>query len=102
MVAFPMSAPPLAGTGIAVLVESQYIPGDIRAYQHHFGALGVQVELMSRPWVQPSLTFLSEVEDFFDQEERPPAAPWATTPLPTTVAPLPPCGSSRRPWPLHA
>lgn len=59
-----MSATPLLGTDIAVLVESQYIPGDIRAYQHHFGALDVQGE------------------DSFDQVERPPAAPWATTHLP--------------------
>jgi protease I len=82
-----MTTPPLAGTRIAVLVESQYIPGELQAYHQHFRALGAQVELMSRLWGQPSLTFVSEVEeagttpeellvthaieDFFDQQERP-------------------------------
>lgn len=52
----------LAGRKIAVLVESQYIPGEIEAYRYGFGALGAEVHLMSRLWGNSSLTFVSEVE----------------------------------------
>jgi hypothetical protein len=38
---------PLADTRIAVLVESQYIPAELQAYQRHFGALGAQVERLA-------------------------------------------------------
>ena len=78
---------PLSDTRIAVLVESQYIPAELQAYQRHFGALGAQVDLISRLWGQPRQIFVSEVEeagstpetlavsiaieDFFDQDGRP-------------------------------
>ena len=52
----------LAGRKIAVLVESQYIPGEIEAYRYGFGALGAEVHFMSRLWGNNSLTFVSEVE----------------------------------------
>ncbi len=52
----------LAGRKIAVLVESQYIPGEIEAYRYGFGTLGAEVHLMSRLWGNSSLTFVSEVE----------------------------------------
>lgn len=54
---------PLAGEKIAVLVENEYIPDEIRIYQERFAALGATVELMSRLWDNPSLTFLSDVEE---------------------------------------
>lgn len=52
----------LAGKKIAVLVESQYIPGEIEAYRYGFGALGAEVHFMSRLWGNKSLTFVGEVE----------------------------------------
>jgi len=77
----------LADVRVAVLVESQYIPAELQAYQRHFGALGAQVDLISRLWGQPQQIFVSEVEeagstpetlavsiaieDFFDQDGRP-------------------------------
>src|SRR4051812_10121282 len=53
----------LAGKKIAVLVESQYIPGEIAAYQSCFGLLGGEVHLISRLWGNPKLSFVSEVEE---------------------------------------
>ncbi len=53
----------LAGKKIAVLVESQYIAHEIRTYQDRFAAYGASVELMSRLWGNPSITFISELED---------------------------------------
>jgi protease I len=77
----------LDGAVIAVAVESQYIPAELKVYQQQFDALGARVELISRLWEQPRLTFVSEVEepsvfpqtievtvaieDFFDQPDRP-------------------------------
>ena len=52
----------LTGKKVAVLVESQYIPGEIEAYRYGFGTLGAKVDFMSRLWGNQSLTFVSEVE----------------------------------------
>lgn len=52
----------LEGKKIAVLVESQYIPGEIEAYRYGFGALGAEVHFMSRLWGNERLTFVGEVE----------------------------------------
>ena len=57
-----MTLQPLAGKKIAVLVESQYVPGEIEAYRYGFGALGAEVHFMSRLWDQPRLTFVGEME----------------------------------------
>jgi putative intracellular protease/amidase len=46
---------------IAVLVESEYIPHEIRDYQQVFSEAGYEVELMSRLWDQPSVEFVSDV-----------------------------------------
>ena len=63
---------PLVGKKIAVLVETEYIPAEIRAYQEHFQALGAKVELMSRLWGQPKLTFVSDVDSVVsDAQGRP-------------------------------
>ena len=57
-----MTLQPLAGKKIAVLVESQYVPGEIEAYRYGFGALGAEVHFMSRLWGNERLTFVGEVE----------------------------------------
>ena len=53
---------PLVGKKIAVVVETEYVPEEIRAYQERFEALGAKVEFMSRLWGQPKLTFVSDVD----------------------------------------
>ncbi|MFZ0257200.1 MAG: DJ-1/PfpI family protein [Gammaproteobacteria bacterium] len=67
-------AKPLAGKKIAVVVESQYIPGEIRIYQQRFADYGATVELMSRLWGNPSLRFYSTVEP--DGEGNVPPLEW--------------------------
>lgn len=67
-------AKPLAGKKVAVLVESQYIPGEIRIYQQRFAEYGATVELMSRLWNNPSLRFYSTVEP--DDEGNVPPLEW--------------------------
>jgi putative intracellular protease/amidase len=52
----------LAGNKIAVLVESQYIPAEIRCYQERFASYGAQVHLMSDLWGEQRQTFVGEVE----------------------------------------
>ncbi|HYN76757.1 MAG TPA: hypothetical protein VES73_03070 [Lamprocystis sp. (in: g-proteobacteria)] len=53
---------PLAGKKIAVVVESEFVPHEIATYQERFAACGAEVHLMSRLWGNPSLTFVSDVE----------------------------------------
>jgi protease I len=52
----------LEGKKIAVLVESEFVPGEIEAYRYGFAALGAEVHFMSRLWGQPTQTFVSDVE----------------------------------------
>ncbi len=52
----------LAGKKIAVVLESQYIPGEIKIYQERFAGYGATVDLVSRLWGQPSARFYSTVE----------------------------------------
>lgn len=52
----------LAGKRIAVVVESQYIPGEIKLYQERFTQYGATVDLVSRLWGQNSQRFYSTVE----------------------------------------
>lgn len=40
----------LAGKKIAVLVETEYIPNEIKKYQSFFGNLGAEVELQTYLW----------------------------------------------------
>lgn len=56
-----MAVQSLAGNKVAVLVESEYIPQEIKCYQERFGAQGAVVDLMSLLWDQPKQTFLSDV-----------------------------------------
>jgi protease I len=58
-----MSSEMLKGKKIAVLVESEYIPAEIAAYQQRFPELGATVDLMSRLWNQPSARFVSDVDE---------------------------------------
>ena len=58
-----MADPVLAGKKIVVLVESQYIAHEIRTYRDRFAGYGASVEVMSRLWGNPSITFVSEVEE---------------------------------------
>ena len=57
-----MSDNRLAGKKIAVVVESQYIPGEIKMYEERFAGYGASVELVSRLWGQASQRFYSTVE----------------------------------------
>lgn len=52
----------LSGKKIAVLVESQYIPEEIRIYRERFGSYGAEVHFMADLWGNESLKFVSEVE----------------------------------------
>lgn len=54
---------PLVGKKIAVLVETEYIPEEIAAYQTRFPELGATVHLMSRLWRNPSVRFVSDVNE---------------------------------------
>lgn len=67
-----MSDSSLAGKKVAVVLESQYIPGEIKIYQERFGSYGATVDLVSRLWGQPSQTFYSTVE-VIDGKAVPPA-----------------------------
>lgn len=42
-----MSDFPLAGKKVAVLLETEYIPGEIKYYRDLFAARGAEVHLMS-------------------------------------------------------
>ncbi|NHC36006.1 DJ-1/PfpI family protein [Scytonema millei] len=50
----------LGGKKIAVLLESEFIPEEIEAYQQRFSELKATVHLMSRLWGQPSVCFFSD------------------------------------------
>ncbi|MBD2344323.1 DJ-1/PfpI family protein [Anabaena subtropica] len=50
----------LGGKKIAILVESEFIPEEIEAYQKRFSELKATVHLMSRLWDQPSVRFFSD------------------------------------------
>jgi putative intracellular protease/amidase len=57
-----MAEQPLAGARVAVLVESQFIPAELRIYRERFEQYGATVDLVSRLWGKPSLRFYSTVE----------------------------------------
>lgn len=52
----------LAGKRLAVLVESEYIPEEIAAYQRVFSERGATVDLISRLWGNADVTFVSDVD----------------------------------------
>lgn len=53
----------LGGKKIAVLVESEFIPEEIEAYQKRFSELKATVHFMSRLWSNPSVRFFSDAEE---------------------------------------
>lgn len=57
-----MTTTTLAGKKIVVLVETEFIPEEIEAYQKRFAELGATVHLMSRLWGQESAHFVSDVD----------------------------------------
>lgn len=46
---------------IAVIVESEFIPEEIKTYQSVFSSHGYEVNIMSRLWDNPSIEFISDV-----------------------------------------
>lgn len=52
----------LEGKKVAILVESEFIPEEIAAYQQRFSEFGVTVHFMSRLWGYESLRFVSDVD----------------------------------------
>ncbi len=54
--------PVLDGKRVAVLVETEYIPEEIAAYQRVFAERGATVDLISRLWGQPEATFVSDID----------------------------------------
>ena len=52
----------LDGKRVAVLVESEYIPEEIAAYQRVFQQRGATVDLISRLWGNPEVTYVSDVD----------------------------------------
>lgn len=57
-----MSEEALRGKRVAVIVESQYIPEEIRLYQEQLGGYGATVDLVSRLWNRPMARFYSTVD----------------------------------------
>lgn len=66
-----MTDKPLSGARVAVLVESQYIPSELRIYQERLAGYGATVDLVSRLWGNPSLRFYSTVEPQDDGSPQP-------------------------------
>ena len=52
----------LEGKKIAVLVETEFIPEEIAAYQTRFPEFGATVHFMSRLWGNQSVRFVSDVD----------------------------------------
>jgi putative intracellular protease/amidase len=57
-----MNNRPLINKKIAVLVESQYIPGEIKIYMERFVQYGATVDFISRLWGKPSVRLYSTIE----------------------------------------
>lgn len=53
---------PLQGEQVLIVIESQYIPGELRIYQERLSSYGAKVDLVSRLWGQLSAKFYSTVE----------------------------------------
>jgi putative intracellular protease/amidase len=54
--------PPLAGHKVAVIVESQFIPDELRMYRDELERYGARVDLVSNLWGNERLRFYSTVE----------------------------------------
>lgn len=58
----PLPDDALVGQQVAVIVENQYIPAEIKIYQQRFARYGASVTLVSRLWNHPTARFYSTVE----------------------------------------
>ncbi|MCM1524837.1 MAG: DJ-1/PfpI family protein [Ruminococcus sp.] len=58
--------PDLTGKKVAVLVETEYIPSEIRHYRYFFEEQGAEVDFMTYLWGEPQRTIVSDV----DSEEK--------------------------------
>jgi putative intracellular protease/amidase len=63
-----MNDKPLRGRKVAILVENEYVPAEIRAYRERFGALGAEVHFMTRLTYPGATlakqTIVSDVDDY--------------------------------------
>lgn len=57
-----MSEQLLMGKKVAVLVESEYIHGEIDWYRSRFPALGAEVHFMSNLWGEPKKRFICDID----------------------------------------
>jgi len=57
-----MNTSSLVGKKIAILIENEFVPGEIAEYQRRFRELGAEVHLMSRLWGQKKQIFVSDVD----------------------------------------
>jgi protease I len=57
-----MSTRILEGKKIAILLETEFIPEEITAYQTHFPELGATVHLMSNLWGKSDVRFVSDAD----------------------------------------
>jgi protease I len=48
----------LAGAKVAVLIESDYYEPEIHYYRHRFQEEGIEMQLLTRLWGNPGITFL--------------------------------------------
>ena len=65
-----MSDFPLAGKKVAVLLETEYVPGEIKYYRDLFAARGVEVHLMSKLWGNSELVLVSDVDEFVNDPNK--------------------------------
>ena len=63
----PMTAQPLAGKKVAVLVETEYIYDEIEYYKRRVPELGGDLHLLSHLWGKPSIDFVNDI----DSPDRP-------------------------------
>jgi len=65
-----MNDPILSGKRVAILIESEYVPREIRKYEERFAKLGAEVHIMSRLFGNSKTTFVSDVDRVGDITEK--------------------------------
>lgn len=60
----------LKGKKIAVLVETEYIPGEVEYYRSFFEKQGAEVEFMTYLWGKTERTIVSDVDSEDKQAEK--------------------------------
>ena len=56
------NAKPLQGKKVAVLVESEYIAGEVEAYRSRFPELGAEVHFMANLWGKAQKRFIADID----------------------------------------